>query len=348
VLEVISDITGLHAQLQASAELMLWARAEGVTQDTLEQALWKDRSVVKTWAMRGTLHVFPTQEFPIWQSALSTYRHYQKPSWLRSFGVTAEELETVLAAVAKALAVRMMTRTELAAEVTRLTGSRELGDKLRESWGAMLKPAAFRGGLCFAPNVGQNVCFTTPDQWIPRGEPIESNRALLEVARRFLSAHGPATREDFARWWGMGPAHASALLRRMGDEITEVEVGMTPMWVLTKHLPALKDATTPRCVRLLPAFDQYIIAASRHALNLMPGNFKDRVYRPQGWISPVLLVDGRMEGIWQHQRRGDRLFVELEPFVEMPMWVQRAAQREAERLAAYMGATLELTWRPVD
>ena len=67
-------------------------------------------------------------------------------------------------------------------------------------------------------------------------------------------------------------------------------------------------------MRLLPGFDQYVIAATRHAEALMPGAFKARVHRPQGWISPVLLVGGRMAGVWRHERKGKRLLVGVEPF----------------------------------
>jgi len=70
-------------------------------------------------------------------------------------------------------------------------------------------------------------------------------------------------------------------------------------------------------VRLLPAFDQYVIAATRHAANLLPGPFKERVYRAQGWLSPVILVEGRMDGVWRYERKGDRLVVEVEPFADL-------------------------------
>jgi hypothetical protein len=73
-------------------------------------------------------------------------------------------------------------------------------------------------------------------------------------------------------------------------------------------------------------------------------NLKGRVYRPQGWFSPVLMVDGRMAGIWRHERTGDRLVVSIEPFAEPPAWVRRAAEEEAERLARFMGGRLELSW----
>jgi hypothetical protein len=77
---------------------------------------------------------------------------------------------------------------------------------------------------------------------------------------------------------------------------------------------------------------------------VLPVEHKGRVYRPQGWLSPVLLVDGRMEGVWRHERKGRRLIVQIEPFAEQPAWVRRSAGEEAERLADFLEGEPELSW----
>jgi hypothetical protein len=114
--------------------------------------------------------------------------------------------------------------------------------------------------------------------------------------------------------------------------------------MLSTHLRQLRGLQPPRSVRLLPAFDQYVVAASCHAERLLPGDVRGRIYRPQGWISPVLLVNGLMQGTWRHQITGSRLTVVIEPFAKIPAWVRRAATQEAERLAAYLDCGLNLTW----
>src|SRR5918997_5926377 len=154
-LEVVSHVCGLHAQVMSSAELTLWARVDDLEPDAVQKALWEERSLVKTWAMRGTLHLLPAAELPIWVGAQGVLKpRYHAPSWLRYFGLTREEAEALIAAIPEALDRRMLTRAELAQEVGRLVGSEELGDKLRHSWGALLKPAAFKGYLLFAPSIG--------------------------------------------------------------------------------------------------------------------------------------------------------------------------------------------------
>ena len=373
LLDVVSRLCGVHAQLMGSAELTLWARVEGLEPDAVQRALWEERSLVKTWAMRGTLHLLPATELGLWHAGLGTYRHYLKPAWFRGFGITPEQLEALIEAVTDALEGRELTREELARAVAERTGAPELGDKLRESWGAFLKPVAFRGRLCFAPGEGQKVRFTRPDTWLaaapgggpaaaapkgasagsaPDGAPAAStpwadpDAALREIARRHLGAHGPATREDLARWWATTPAAAGRLLRSLGDDddAVELDVEGAPMWMLDAGAREAAGLAPPEGVRLLPAFDQYVIAATRHAEALMPGPFADRVYRPQGWLSAVLLVGGRMEGTWRHERRGRRIAIAFEPFGRLPKAVRADAEAEAERLAAFLGGEPAISW----
>jgi hypothetical protein len=343
-LGVVAEIGGLHAQVMSSAGLTLWARVDELQPDAVRRALWEDRSLVKTWAMRGTLHLLPADELPLWQAALSTRGHYLRPVWLRNFGVTRQQLEQLIAAVAEALDGRVLTREELADEVARLTGSAELGDKVRGSWGALLKPAAQRGQLCFAPSDGQRVRFTRPDRWLGHWREHDPDSAVLEVARRFLAASGPVTREDYARWWGIPAPEGGRLLARLGEEVVPVEVGGTRGFMLAANAEEIAHTAAAPSVRLLPAFDQYVVTATRHADRLLPGPFKDRVYRQQGWLSPVLLVDGRMQGIWRHEVKGRRLRVSIEPFGKLTARTRQAAEHEAERLAAHLGAALDLDW----
>jgi hypothetical protein len=345
-LGVIAKICGLHAQVMSSAELTLWARVEDLEPGMVGEALWEHRSLAKTWAMRGTLHLLPADELPTWVAAQGVLkpRHHAK-SWQKYYGLMYEEAEAMVAAIPQALDGRMLTREQLAQEVGRIMGSEEIGGKLRDGFGALLKPSAFRGDLLFAPSVGRNVRFARPDQWLSGWEPAETEVAAREVVRRYLAAYGPARREEFARWFGMtSPAQAGRLIESLGEEVAPVEVEGSHAWMLAEHVPEAETAEPSGVVRLLPAFDQYVVAAPRDREAVLPEALKSRVYRPQGWLSPVLLVDGRMEGVWSHERKGDRLVVEIEPFTEQPGWVRRAAEEEAERLTRLLGGELEFGW----
>jgi hypothetical protein len=345
MLEVVARVAGLHAQVMSSAELTLWARVEDLDRDAVREALWAERTLVKLWAMRGTLHLLPAAELDTWLAALGTYEHYLKPVWLRGFEITQDQLERLIEAIGQALDGELLTREELGAAVARISQSPDLEHKVQGSWGPYLKPASFRGRLCFGPSDGQRVRFTRPASWL--GRPLDGadpDAALLEVTRRHLGAFGPAKREDLARWWGVQPAPAGRMLKALGDEVEAVELEGTSGSMLREHAAEAAAAEPLRLARLLPGFDAWTIGAARDAAALLDPVEKKRVYRNQGWISPVVLVGGRMEGVWKHERKGNRLVVAIEPFGKLPRWARAQLEAEAERLARFLGGALELSW----
>ena len=343
---VVDRIGGLHAQVMSSAELTAWARVEDLPCDAVQNALWKTRSLVKLWAMRGTLHVLPARDLGLWLGGLGTYDHYLKPVWLRNFDITREELETLIAAIGHALDGQLLTREQLGAEVERITGSKGLSEKVQGSWGPYLKPASFRGKLCFGPNDGQRVRFTSPASWVGGElERVDGEVALREITRRYLGAFGPATREDLARWWGVQPAQGGRMLKALETELVPVNVAGSQGWMLESHAREAAATEPAQVARLLPGFDMWVIGAARGSAALLDPVHSKRVYRNQGWISPVLLVNGRMEGVWSHERKGKRLLVAMEPFAKRPpSWVRDQIDAEAQRLAAFLGGELSLKW----
>jgi hypothetical protein len=345
-LDVIADIGGLHAQLMTSAELTLWARVDGLEPDAVQRALWEDRTLVKTWAMRGTLHLLPAAELPLWVAAQEMLKpRHHVGSWQRHFGLTREQADAMLAAIPEALDGRTLTREELATEVGRLTGIDGVADKLRSGFGEMLKPAAFRGHLCFAPSDGRSVRFARPDQWLGPQTAVEVDEAAHAVARRYLGAYGPASREAFARWFGItSPAQAGRWLESLGDEAVTVELDGESGWMLAADVDDAARSEPGETVRVLPAFDQHVVAAPRDREPVLAEAHRARVYRPQGWLSPVVLVGGRMAGVWSHERQGERLAVEVAPFGRLSAGARCGVEAEAEALAGFLGGRLDLRW----
>ena len=179
-------------------------------------------------------------------------------------------------------------------------------EKVQGSWGAYLKPASFQGKLCFGPNEGRNVRFTSPASWLRAPlEIADGEEARREVTRRYLGAFGPATRADLARWWGVQPAPAGRMLEALGDELVGRRRGGPRGLDAARARPrGGRRRRRVQVARLLPGFDMWTIGAARDAAALLDPAHRKRVYRDQGWISPVLLVNGRMEGVWKHERKG--------------------------------------------
>lgn len=349
LLDVTERIGGLHAQLMSSAELTASVRLKGMTRQRIRDALWKDRTLVKTWAMRGTLHLLTAREYGLWIAAFTGRRNESQNAWLaKALEITPADITRIIEAVGQALDGDPLTREELADAVAKRTRRKEFGDLLRSGWGSMLKPAASRGSLCFAPSEGQKVRFTRPDRWIGPLANVDPAEAEREVTRRFFTLNGPATRDDFTRWWGVLPPVGRRLVEGLGDELVTVDVEGARALVLARDLAAMSKPRTATGVRLLPAFDQYVVGVPRRETAVISPEHRPRVYRPNAWFSPVLLVDGRMVGSWSHALKGKRLAVTIEPFAEARKTVTKAVREagaeEAERLASFLDGELDLTW----
>ena len=345
LLPLTKDLCGLHAQVMSSAELTAWARIDGLGKDAISKQLWDKRGLVKSWTLRGTLHLMPASEYDLWIGALANYKHYQRAAWLKFFGVTAKELDKVLDAVGAVLGEEPITREELARAVEKKVRSKTLGETLRSGWGSLLKPASFQGKLCYGPSRGQNVTFIGPEAWLGRKlEVPDPEEALREVSRRFALLNGPVAREELARWWsGFSPAQAGRILQSL-DDLVAVDVEGQLRYLAAKEVEAALAADARKEVHLLPAFDQWVVMSPRDPAVLDPKK-KDRVFRKAAWLSPVLLVDGRIEGVWWWEKKGKRLSVRFEPFSKQPAWVKRSAEAEVQRLAAFVGLDADVEWR---
>lgn len=182
-------------------------------------ALWNERTLAKTWAMRGTLHLLPAEDVSLYIAARGTGQ-YRKPHWLKYHGLTEHDLDALIDAVATVLDGQCLTRRELAAGVAGRVEAR-VRSTLQSSWGEFLKPAAFAGVLCFGPSRGREVTFVRPDQWLASWRPWPKDQARSEVLRRYLHAHGPSTRDDFAWWLGIQPATARSPWESIREELVD-------------------------------------------------------------------------------------------------------------------------------
>jgi hypothetical protein len=344
MLDTVRQIGGLQAQMMSAAELQLWARVERITPSDVQAALWTDRTLVKMWAMRGTLHLIDARDLPLLVAALSTLKHFRRASWQKYHGVSSEELDAIIAGVRDTLNAEGMTREQLANAIAVHTHLPKLAELLRSGWGGLLKPVAFQGYLCFGASQGQNVTFVQPQHWLGAWTPLDPDDALKDVARRFLGAYGPATIDEFDRWFGLEPSAARRVFRSLGDELVEVEVEGWKAWALAASLPEIESASALRVVRLLPNFDPYTIAVAPHSQYLLAPEHKPRVYRPQGWISPVVLVDGRIEGVWEYDTTRAGIIVKLDLFAPPDAALKDGIEAEAQRLGLFFGADVQTVY----
>jgi Winged helix DNA-binding domain len=344
--EVVSALAGVQTQVAASAHQALAVRCGSPAGIDVDRLLWEDRALVKTWAMRGTLHLLPAAEWDEWVAVLGTREWRITAGWVRYHGVTEDELHAVTDAIPEALGDDPLTRDELAQRVAAVTGLSHLGEQLRSGWSQVLKPAANRGLLCQGPPRDGAVTFVDPARWLGRSRRRSArdlDAAIAGVLSRFLDAYGPATRDDLARWLGVTPKAARLLLKAQGDALAEVEVAGRRAWMTPAGAAAAASSGPADGVFLLPGFDPYVLAPISHRDEIIPAGRVAAVSRSAGWISPVLLVDGRIAGTWEPSADRGTTTVTVTPFAKLPERVVAAARTHlADRYAPALGGDVRL------
>jgi hypothetical protein len=337
--DVVADIGAVQAQVMSAAELQIAVRCECNVED-VRAALWQSKTLVKTWLMRGTLHLARATDLPIFTAAMGKRWIHINNAWLKFFNVTEDEVWKLTADIGDALDDTPKTREQVIDAVARGRPDR-IKEALGSGWGGMLKPAARNGRLCFGPSRGQSVTFVSPQKWLPEWQAADPESALVDMARRYVHTYGPANKEDFAFWWGNWSGVGVAAWAGLRDELVQVDVEGWRAYVLRDDLDRI--AVTPRAtsrVRLLPNFDPYLMGHARRD-HLFDREHSSRVSRTAGWISPVILVDGRVEGVWAYAVKSRRMNVELTPFTALRPRTVSEAKARADAIAKSMGVGLD-------
>ncbi|HEV2413686.1 MAG TPA: winged helix DNA-binding domain-containing protein [Candidatus Dormibacteraeota bacterium] len=333
---VVGDIGGAQAQVMSAAELQIVTRVD-CTVDEVRKALWTDRTLVKTWLMRGTLHLARSDDLPVFVGAMG--RHWvsqMRPSWLQYMQVTEKEFWAICDEIGAALNGTPLTREELIATVGRGRSDR-VRQILRSGWGGMLKPAARNGLLCFGPSRGQSVTFVRPRAWLPSWRTVDPEKAITEMARRYLRVYGPANKVDFARWWGAWPGVANAAWKGLERELVTVSVEGARAEALAHDVPIIQSATITEPVQLLPLFDPYLMGYAKRD-HLVEKAFATRVSRIAGWISAVVLLKGTVAGTWTHALKNQSLQITVSPFRRLGSPVKSDIKERAGSIAQALGA----------
>jgi len=342
---VVGDICGVQAQVMGMARIALWARLRQLTVTDVERAIEQKRTIVKTWSMRGTLHLHPSGELPVVLGGLMATRLAHEQRRIRRLGLKEEETTSM---ILKALADGPLTRGQLSEHLgTRLGTKAE--DWTDGGWGRktvgtattwqLVRPGVVRGLVCFGPSDGQEITFARTDQWLrdppSRLSEVEAEEAFL---RRYLRSFGPSDVHDMRAWSGIHVRRLRTILGRLGDELLEVERDGGAAFLLRKDLPDLEAATGDGgVVRLLPSFDAFLLGHRGRDHLVDRAHYKD-VYKDQGWLAPVVLVDGRVEGTWSYQRKPRSLDVAVRMFTSFGRETRRRLEEEARDLSRFLEA----------
>jgi uncharacterized protein YcaQ len=333
-----SALVGVQAQILPAAGVALWHRTPGLTYLAVDELLHHQRTLVKLWGQRGTLHLYPSQEWPLLHSALTRRLSW----WARQFEQNGGDLAAYHALVNQ-VAELLRQRGTLGRSDLRAAGL-ALDEDHFSSWGGIFYDLVRHGHACHAGQVGNEGRFAAREFWLPQvpWAPPPTAAATAEVTRRFFHTYGPASLADLTFWSGLRAPEARGWLASLGAEVAEVEVEGQSRLALRADLAALNEPPPERAgwpVRLLYRFDPLLLA-HKDKTWLIDAAYYKQVWRPAGHIEGTVLEYGRVAGTWRYDRKGSGLVVSVFPFGNLPAHVWAAVEAQAAGIAQFFGLPL--------
>lgn len=329
-----TDVVRWFGAVQAQDYLgSLWAlglRLPGADEASVERAV-ADRSIVRTWPLRGTLH-FVAAEDVRWMLELSGARTVARAaSRYRQLGLDEATFKQSRRVIERALTnAGQLTRPELAAALER-QGIATDGQRLIH----LLNRSSLEGLTCYAARRGKQFTFALLEEWAPSSKRLSRKEALAELAGRYFRSHGPATLEDFVWWSGLATADARTGLETAKEQLRrEVFDGRTH-WLSSSTTTT--DGVRP-VAHLLPPFDEYTVAYKDRAAILHPSHTQ----RPDAAfaiLGPTIILDGRAVGTWKRTMKKSTVFIEKSLWTTLRKSEQSALDAAAQRYGEFLGRT---------
>ncbi len=321
---VLHRMAGAQAQDAAAGLLSAGVRAmpeAGLTAAAIEAARGEARTLVRTWAMRGTLHLLPAED-AAWIVPFLAPRLIKGTITRRAQeGFNEDQAAQAVALIRAALAEHgPLTRAELSENLTRHGLPNQGQGTVHLIYRAVLE------GVCINGPLRDGVeTLASLEAWAPaaRFQPLPADEVLPRLARRYLAAFAPAAPPDLAAWAGITLGEARRGFEGLAGALREVAVAGEPLWLLADQAEALLAQSTRPAVALLPRFDTYLMGYRSRA-QMLPEAHKAAVFPGGGMIHPTLVVDGAAAGSWQWQRAKTGLTITLTPFAPLAPAVKRA------------------------
>ena len=338
---LVKELCGIQAQDARAAVLALRVRSAGLVAADVERARVQERTITRTWGLRGTLHLLATEDLgwllPLFSPVFIAGGQRRRAE----LGLDEDTCARGIRVIRDVLASQgPLTRAEIVEQLA-IHGLHIEGQARPH----LLYRAALEGVICLGPDHGTEPTYVLLSDWVQQGQALPQEAAYTELAFRYLGAYGPATPEDMAAWSGLPLSRIRAAWRHSADQLMEVETSGSAAWMLKTRAAWLDEPpTADRVVCLLPGFDIYLLGYQKRDL-AVPQQHTKRINAGGGILHPALLVDGRAVGTWKSLRKKDHLDMIVEPFDQLAPEVYPGLEAEVADLARFLEvkASLQVT-----
>jgi Winged helix DNA-binding domain len=338
---IVKEVCGIQAQDMPAATLAVRARSVGLVAADIKQALVQDRSTIRTWGPRGTLHLLAADDIGWLLPLLGPVLVAGDQRRREELGLDEDICVRAMRIIRNILAnMGPLTRAELFEHLA-INGIRLEGQARPH----LLFRAAFEGIICFGPDCGTEPTYVLLNDWIDQkhvGHSLSEDVAYVELIHRYLSAYGPATPKDLAAWSGTTMGKIRAAWNHIAGQLLEVECANSQAWVLKSYEAWLDELLVHvPTVRLLPRFDNYLLGYQKRELAVQP-QYAKRVNAGGGIIHPTVMVDGQVVGTWKSKRGKNHLEVIVEPFEQLAAETHQGLEAETEDIARFLDVKASL------
>jgi Winged helix DNA-binding domain len=330
--DVVASLAGIQAQDYFGALWAIGMRLADATEAGIKQAI-ADRTIIRTWAMRGTLHFLAATDARWILELLMPRLIAGSLGRDRQLELTAAIFARIEKILVKALhGGRRLTRD----------AAYELLERARISTAGhrgihILWRLAQERVICFGTHAAKQPTFVLLDEWLPSSKKLERDAALAELARRYFSSHGPATLRDFVWWSGLKVSDAKAGLEMVSSHLVQHTVGGT---VYCDSRDASASRRVAPAVHLLPAFDEFLIGYRDRGASLDPRHAPKITPGGNGMLLPTVLNRGRVVGTWKRAFEKDALAIKASLFASPSKSEARAFASEIERYSRFLGVPI--------
>lgn len=331
--QVVSWFGGMQAQDYAGVKWAIGLRCRDATKITIERAI-ANRTIVRTWLMRGTLHVATASDVRWLLDLLaprlianSDRRYRQLELDDATFAGSYETLTTALQGG------KQLTRAEimLAWEEAGISTAGQRGYHI-------LRRAGLEGLICFGPMQDKEETFVLLDEWAPHGKSMERDEALAELAGRYFRSHGPATLKDFVWWSGLKVADARTGLRIAKTQLRQETIEGQTYW--TPQSDSIPKEPSPT-IYLLPAYDEYFLGYKTRGA-ILDAKYDEKAVSSYGVFRPMIVLDGQIVGVWKQSREKDSVTITPTLFDSLTKAENQALLAAANRYGAFLGLSVTL------
>ncbi len=288
--QVVSWFGAMQAQDYRSIQWGIGIRCANTTEAAVEQAIASGR-IIRTWALRGTLHCIAASDLRWLLSLLGPTIIARTASSYRNAGLDDKAFTAITRTLRSILqGGRQLPRKDLfdalAEHAISTDGPRG---------NLILYRAALSGEICLGAMRGRQTTYTLLDEWVPDGRDLDHDEALAELAIRYFRSHGPATLQDFIWWSSLRAADARAGLEMIQSQLSQHIINGTTYWM--PRGTAIATISTPMAY-LLPGFDEYLLGYKDRDIMLHPARTA-QVISSNGIFSPTIVMDGQIVGTWK-------------------------------------------------